>query len=146
MLLALSIPASFAVVLVNWSIEVAGSACEDSVSTESQYSPGIHEKNTELIRCSEEKARVTELLLAGKLTLPQAIEEFRRLNEHLEEVCPASTHFPNFHSDEALLESVLSWATSLAAFRPDQTAVLHRLEQERQQFFPKHGPVHAALH
>jgi len=143
--LALLVPAVFALVLLQWSIAVSALAGHPHEGADSGSS-AIHEKNHELIQCSEEKGKVTELLLAGKLSLAQTIEEFRRINDDLERVRPARMTFPIPRSDQALAKSVMSWAHSQGSQRPDCTAMLHRLEQELQQLFPHHRSGYAALH
>ncbi len=143
LLLTLVIPACFALFLLHYSLELAL-----PVDQVSPTPPGIlvYESIPSLLHCSQEKGKVTAALLAGKLSLLQAIQAFRRLNEELDQSSPSSIARPHPISDEQLAERVLSWAGSQLRDRPERSAVLHRLEDELHQLFPHYTINQVFLH
>jgi hypothetical protein len=89
------------------------------------------------IRCEEGKREVVRRILAGRLTLVEAVEEFRalgRMNEDgLKELLAA---FPGSSEDEALCRSVIFWVAHAAADDPARRAdLVARLKAEMRRHF-----------
>jgi hypothetical protein len=93
------------------------------------------QKNVEFLDCAEAKSKVIAHLVAGRMSLAEAVEKFRLLNHELECVRPQSCRFPLPRTDEQNAQNVLNWVSAELSRAPQRTAVLHRLEEERDRLF-----------
>jgi hypothetical protein len=93
------------------------------------------------LRSFRGKQAVTRELLAGRLTVGEAVEQFRaltRINDGLMKELLAA--YPGSTEDEALCQSLLAWVRSQTRGDPGRRAALvARLEDEIRQHFGHPG-------
>lgn len=125
------------VVLLPWWLgsERSLSGTLRALYREVQRGEALDSWDERLRRSREAKARITTEVLAGRLSLAEAAEAFREVNETLKDDPDAWVDPYRFADDEeAVFRTVIAWARSRAGEGPEhQAAVVARLEEELQQ-------------
>jgi hypothetical protein len=108
---------------------------------ELQRREALESRDARLWRCREAKARVTAELLAGRLSLAEAAEAFREVNETLQDADDAWVDPYRFaDNEEAVCRTVIAWARHDTGCDPARrAAVVGRLEEELRQLRQARG-------
>jgi transposase-like protein len=102
---------------------------------EMQRGEALDRRDERLRGCREAKERITAEVLAGRLSLAEAAEAFRAVNETLQGGDDAWVDPYRYADDEeAVCRTVITWARHRTTDDPErQAAVVARLEEELQQ-------------
>jgi hypothetical protein len=111
--------------MADWDL----SAAARSLLAEQRRDARLTARDAVSVRCVNGKRDVTAALLAGRLTLREAVAKFRLLDEEAR----ADRGDPPRPSagDEAVLQNVMNWVSVAAAGRPNEAAIRARLAAER---------------
>src|SRR5262249_11087118 len=88
-----------------------------------------------VVRRTVEKHRIVEELIARRLTLREAAQQFRELDEDVKQVQPEEPRLaaPAENDDAAAYRNVFVWVQAEVSVRPEAEDRLSELEQEMTQ-------------
>jgi hypothetical protein len=111
------------------------------IAAEEQLGAELQDISAALHRANDTKQDVAREVLAGRLTLAQAVDCYREIHEHLP-ISWASMrkHYPGDTDQERWCRNVFSWVQSETGDQPDQRAALAKLDLEMQRYLEEIEP------
>lgn len=90
----------------------------------------LRQRNHAVIEVLECKREVTADVIAGRSSLAEAVQEFRRLQSRLEDGQEPLRGYHSTDSDELIARNVLVWVRATTRNNPQYRELLKRLEAE----------------
>jgi len=105
-----------------------------TLALEVQRRDALEQRDEAVLRCTRGKLKVTKALIAGQISLPDAVDQFRELQSAIPESDPRFVgNFRGPRNDEELYRNVLVWVENVMDREGAQrTDLLARLQGEMQ--------------
>jgi hypothetical protein len=111
------------------------------ICAEEQLSAELEDKAAALHRADDTKLDIAREVLAGRMTLAQAVESFQEIHEHLPLAWEVMRdHYPGKTDKERWSRNLISWIRSEAEDHPDQQEKLALLDRDLEQFLEQSEP------
>jgi hypothetical protein len=111
------------------------------LAADEQLGAELEDKSAALHKANEIKQDVARAVLAGRMTLAEAVACYRDIHEHLPLAWETiRKHYPGDTDEERWCRNVLSWVQSEAGDQPDQLEALARLEAESRHYLEETSP------
>src|SRR6266849_2254012 len=111
------------------------------IAAAEQLGVELEDKSAALHRANATKLDVAREVLAGRMTLADAVACYRDIHEHLPLAWETiRRNYPGNTDEERWCLNVLSWAQSAAGDQPDQLETLARLDAESRRYLDKTSP------
>jgi hypothetical protein len=111
------------------------------IAADQQLGAELENRSAALHRANDAKQDVTREVLAGRMTLAQAVECYRKIHENLP--IPWASMRKNYQGEtdqERFGRNVISWVQSEAEDRPEMQETLARLDAEFERFLTQANP------
>jgi hypothetical protein len=111
------------------------------IAVEERLAAELDNKSAALLRANDGKQDIARELLAGRMTLAQAVDCFREIHRSLPIPWTAMRkNYAGCNDAERLGRNVMSWVESEATNNPDQLDVVARLDAELEHYLHENNP------